>query len=486
MQTAIRTFFEHLNFVITADADDRVIEDAALVVAADRILDVGPTAEVQQRMPVAANDRVVNGTSLGVTPGFVDTHVHLSETLSRAGFPDSLDTRAWVFHWVMPYYGHLTPADERTAVRLAVSEMVRSGTTCFLDMGALTDPRVTVAALGETGIRGITGRHAADVKPDRIPSGWSQSMIDRLFFGSADAALKALEMCVLDLDGYADGRIGCWVNIQGKEPCSPELHIGARRLSERLGVGTTYHISSTAKEAQLSRRKYGLTPIARLEALEGLGEHLVLAHAVAVTEEEIEILQRRKTKVAFCPGASLKLAKGVTLIGRYPEMLGAGVTVSLGTDGVSASGNLNLMRQMHLVAGLFNDARMEPGLIGARRALRMATVDGAKALELDRDIGSVERGKKADFVIFGLDHPEWVPYQDPVQALVWSASPASIKETWVNGKAVFRDGRVLTIPDEASLRQEASERALAIMSRAGLNRTGVPTRTDVYDKVSGS
>ena len=135
--------------------------------------------------------------------------------------------------------------------------------------------------------------------------------------------------------------------------------------------------------------------------------------------------------MAFCPGTSLKLAKGATRIGKYPEMLRAGVTVGLGTDGVSASGNLDLKRQMYLVAGLFKDARMDPEAVGAARALRMATFDGARALGMEGEIGSLEPGKKADFVLFDLDHVEWTPYRDPLQALVWSASsPASGRRGW--------------------------------------------------------
>jgi cytosine/adenosine deaminase-related metal-dependent hydrolase len=463
-----RTYLEHLRFAATADPADRVLEDATLVVDGDRIADLGPASEVGRRLPPRDDDRVVDGSDRGVVPGMVDTHVHLSETLSRAGFPDRLDTRAWVFGWVMPYYGELTAEDEAIAVRLAAAEMLRSGTTCFLDMGALNDPHVTVPILADVGIRAVTGRHAADVKPDPLPSGWSPKMVDHHFFPSATEALAELESCVRDLDGYADGLVRCWVNIQGKEPCSAELHVGARALSERLGVGTTYHIASTMKEADLSEKRYGLRPVARMEELGALGSNLVLAHAVALSDAEIEILARRGVSVAFCPGTSLKLAKGATAIGRYPELLEAGVTVGLGTDGVSASGNLNLMRQMYLAAGLFKDARRDVDLIGARRAFRMATIDGARALHLDRDIGSLEVGKKADLVLFDLNHAEWVPYQDPIQALVWSATTASIRETWVNGRVVYADGHVTTIADEPGLRREARERARDLLGRAGL------------------
>ena len=476
----MRTFLQHLGFAITVDAEDRVVDDAAVVIDDTTIADIGPTDEVLERDPPGPDDRIVDGRGLGVTPGFVDAHVHLSETLSRAGLPDRLDTRAWVFEWMMPYYGELTAEDEVVAVQLAAAEMLRSGTTCFLDMGALNDPRRTVPALIDIGIRGITGRHAADVKPERIPDAWTPRMVEHHFFPSTRAALAELESCVRDLDGAAGGRIRCWVNIQGKEPCSAELHVGARALAERLGVGTTYHIASTRKEADLSEARYGLRPVARMEQLGALGSNLVFAHAVAVTDQEVETIARRGASVAFCPGTSLKLAKGAAAIGRYPEMLEAGVTVALGTDGVSSAGNLSLMRQMHLVAGLFKDARMDPTLIGARTAVRMATIGGARALGLDRQVGSLEPGKKADLVLFDLHHPEWIPYQDPIQALVWSATSASISQTWIDGRAVVAGGRVTTI-DEAALRAEGVERADALMRRAGLSVEDRRLTTSTYE-----
>jgi cytosine/adenosine deaminase-related metal-dependent hydrolase len=139
------------------------------------------------------------------------------------------------------------------------------------------------------------------------------------------------------------------------------------------------------------------------------------------------------------------------------------------------------MRQMYLVAGLFKDARMDPSLLGARRALRMATIEGARALGLDQDIGSLTPGKQADFVVFDLDHPEWVPHQDPIQALVWSATSASILETWVAGRALFKDGSITTIDDEAMLRRDALARAKALLRRAGLGRADVPKEAVLYE-----
>jgi 5-methylthioadenosine/S-adenosylhomocysteine deaminase len=474
------TLIEHLEFALTVDDADTAVRDAALVLDGERIEAVGPSDEVVERYGRESFGRILDGSRRGVVPGFVDTHVHLSETLSRAVFPDNLATRAWVFHWAKPFYAHVGAQDERISVLLGTAEMLRCGTTCFLDMGAQNDPGITVRAAGEVGIRGITGRHAADVKPAEIPPGWTDEMVEHHFFPDARVALEVLEQCVRDWDGYAGGRIRCWVNIEGKEPCSPELHVGARALAERLGVGTTYHIASSIEEARVSERRYGRWPITRIADLGGLGPNLVLAHAVATRDDEIPLLARHDTKVAFCPSTSLKLAKGATAIGRYPELRDGGVTVGLGTDGVSAAGNLNLMRQLYLVSGLFKDARLDAEQIGAREALRMATIEGARALGWDDEIGSLEPGKRADFVLFDLDHFEWIPYDDPLQALAWSASPASVAETWVDGEPLFREGRVVTL-DEAELHAEARERARDIARRAGLDRAATPVTTTLYE-----
>lgn len=472
-----RTLIDNLDFIMTVDANDTQFDHGAILIDDDRIAAIGPREQVVA--DADGLDETLDGRALGAIPGFVDSHVHLSETLSRAAFPDNLGTRAWVFHWAKPFYAHVDADDERLSVLLGTSEMLRSGTTCFLDMGAQNEPGITARAVDEIGIRGIIGRHAADQKPSELPPGWTDEMVDHHFFPNADVALEVLKDAVASWNGYADGRIRCWVNIEGKEPCSLELHVGARALADELGVGTTYHIASSIEEATIARERYGSYPISRIAANDGLGSNLVLAHAVAVLQEEIPVLARSATKVAFCPGTSLKLAKGAAKIGVYPEMMEAGVTVGLGTDGAAASGNMNLMRQLYVVAGLFKDARLDENLLGARRALRMATIDGATALGWDDEIGSLEVGKKADLVLFDLNHHEWTPYADALQALVWSASSASIAQTWVDGRCLYADGRIQTI-DEADLRRHARVAATGVLQRAGLNRAGIPVTTNLY------
>lgn len=469
---------EHLDFALTVDARDTVLTDASVLVRDGQIADIGPSAAVRQRL-AGEPGQVLSGRGRGIIPGLVDAHVHLSETLSRAVFPDVLGTRAWVFHWAKPFYAHVDDEDERVSVLLGIAEMLRSGTTCFLDMGAQNDAGLTARAAASAGMRGIVGRHAADRMPAEIPPGWSAEMLRHHFFPDHQAALEVLAAQVKEWNGYADGRIRCWVNIEGKEPCSLELHVGARQLAAELGVGTTYHLATSIEEARVSERHHGCWPVTRIASAGGLGGNLVLAHAVALTDTEIRLLARAGTSVAFCPSSSLKLAKGATAIGKYPELLAAGVSVGLGTDGVSAAGNLNLHRQVHLMAGLFKDSRLDPELVGARKAVRMATIEGARALGWADQIGSLEVGKQADFVLFDLNHHEWTPYADPLQALVWSASPASIAETWVAGQPLFTDGRIVTI-DEPGLRAEARDRAARIVRRAGLGQH-VPVSTTLYD-----
>lgn len=476
----MKTLIEHLQFLITVDPVDSVLRDAAMVITEDRIADLGTTETVNARHQRASFDQVIDGSQQGMCPGFVDSHVHLSETLSRAVFPDDLDTRTWVFLWAKPFYAHVNSEDEHISALLSCSEMLRSGTTCLLDMGAQNDPGGIVRAMQQAGIRGITGRHAADNRPAKPPPGWSEEMMQHHFFAGPEAALEALGETAARWNNSADGRIRCWINIEGKEPCTLALHVGARALAEKMGVGTTYHLATSIQEARISETKYGKWPIQRIADAGGLGPNLVIAHGVAVTDAEQQLLREHGTKIAFCPGTSLKLGKGATAFGRYPELHQAGVTLSLGTDGVSASGNLSLMRQMYVVAGLFKDSRNDPAVFGARQALRMATINGARALLWDNDIGSLEIGKKADFVLFNLNHIEWTPYADPVQALVWSASPASIEQTWVDGRALFSGGKVHTI-DEPVLFVDARRRAAEITQRAGLSAESIPKSTTLYE-----
>ncbi|MDQ7828061.1 MAG: amidohydrolase [Armatimonadota bacterium] len=475
-----RLLIRDADVVLTVDPQDRVLTAHSIVVEDGRIAALGPTEEIDRRYGETPFDEVIPGRGRLVMPGLVDAHLHFSEQLVRGVFVDTLSTRPWVFNWAKPVYAAMRAEDEYVATLLAGIEMIKTGTTCALDMGAQSDVGAVVRALERVGVRAVTGRHAADRLPERLPPHWTPEMVERHFFPSAEAALGELERCVRQYHGSGGGRIRVWVNIEGKEPCSPELHAGAPALARRLGVGTTYHIASSIEEAQASERRTGKWPVTLLHEWGALQDNLVLAHVVAVRSEEIAYLAEAGTKVAFCPGTALKLAKGATRIGKYPEMLQAGITVALGCDGPSAAGSLDMMRQMYLAAGLFKDARMDPTLIGARQALRMATIDGARALLWDDEIGSVEVGKRADLVLFTLEACDWVPYGDPIQTLVYSASVSSVHTVIIDGRVVMRDRRVLTV-DEHEVYALAREHARRVVERAGIRPGVTPTVSTAYD-----
>ncbi|RQG94852.1 amidohydrolase family protein [Natrarchaeobius chitinivorans] len=469
-----------IDTVLTVDPDDTVLEDVSIVVQGNEIAEIGSASEIAEDYPETDFDEVVDGNDMLLMPGLVDSHFHLSEHLSRGLFPDNLATRPWVFNWAKPYYSSVDEEAEVWSVRMAILEMIKTGTTCFLDMGSQNNTELIVETAAETGMRGVTGRHAADVKPDTIPPYWSEEMVDHHFFDTADDALEALEESVEKWNNYADDRIRCWANIEGKEPCSPELHRGASELAEELGVGTTYHVSSSIEEVEGSEEKYGMWPIERLNEIDALGPNVVLAHAVAIKDREIEMLAEHDTKVAFCPGTTFKLAKGAANIGKYPEMLDAGITVSLGCDGNSAAGSADMHKQMWTVAGLFKDARMDPDMIPASKAIRMATIDGAEALLWDDEIGSVEVGKRADFIMFDTNEIEWTPHHRPIQTTVYSANSHNVKHSIIDGDVVMKDRDVLTM-DEEEIKEQARIHAERTAEKSGLVDGAIPTTTTLYD-----
>lgn len=471
---------ENADHVVTVDEEDRILEDASIVIDNEEIEAIGSADEIAEEYSGQAFDRVIDGNEMLAMPGLIDSHFHLSEHLSRGLFPDNMSTRPWVFNWAKPFYSAVDEEAEPWSIRMACLEMIKTGTTCFLDMGSQHDAGLTIKTAADTGMRGVTGRHAADVKPDNIPPYWSEEMVDHHFFDDADEALAALRESVNEWNNYADGRLRCWANIEGKEPCSPELHAGASELAEELGVGTTYHIASSIEEAEGSEKKYGKWPVERLADIGALGPNVVLAHVVAAKDHEVELLAEHDTKVAFCPGTSFKLSKGAAKIGKYPEMLDAGVTISLGCDGNSAAGSADMFKQVWTVAGLFKDARMNPDLIPASKAIRMGTIDGAEALLWEDEIGSLEEGKKADIIMLDMNELEWTPHHRPDQTLVYSANSHNVKHSIINGNVVMEDREVLTM-DEEEVKEQARVHAERTAEKSGLVDGGIPVETTLYD-----
>jgi 5-methylthioadenosine/S-adenosylhomocysteine deaminase len=216
-----------------------------------------------------------------------------------------------------------------------------------------------------------------------------------------------------------------------------------------------------------SRKTADILPLAVLEAWGVLGPRCKLAHMVHVNEDDIALLARRDVKIAHCPSAALKHVKGLHSHGRFPEMLDAGVTVSLGGDSANGSNHFDMLRLMSLAALAAKDARLDPGVLPPERVLEMATLHGARALGLEAEIGSLEAGKRADLVLFDVDRPEWRPLLDPVANLVHSASSASVHTVMIDGRVVLDAGQVTTV-DEAEVLERAERLARPYLDRAGV------------------
>jgi cytosine/adenosine deaminase-related metal-dependent hydrolase len=444
--------------VLTLDAERRILADGSVLVEGRDIVQVGPAATV---CPPRTPERVIDGRRRLVAPGFVDTHVHLTEHLSRGLMLDDIPVGRYLPDWLLPLYSTVTPEEEQAAAQLACVEMIRTGTTTFCEAGTLFDVSAVADAVEQVGMRAILGRWTWDLAGDAVgPDGDGARTRMRQ---STDAALALTEAMLDKVNGRADGRIGAWPLLLGFGTCSEALMRGAHALAGRHGVGW----GMMQRALHPARPSRDTIPLARLDALGVLGPSTKLAHMVYVDDGDIALLARRGVKIAHCPTAGLKHTKGLAAHGRFPEMVGAGVCVSLGGDSGNGSNHFDMLRLMYLAATLYKDARNDVGVLPAERVLEMGTLRGAEALLLDRQIGSLQPGKRADLVLYDLDTPEWRPLLNPVNNLVYAASGASVRTVLIDGRVVLDEGRLTTL-DEGALYERVERLSRAHVQRAGL------------------
>ena len=439
--------------ILTLDPQRRILADGSVLVDDRNVVQVGPAASVR---PPRTPDRIIDGRGYVVAPGFVDTHVHLTEHLSRGLMLDDVPVSRYLPDWLLPLYSTVTPEEEQAAALLACVEMIRTGTTTFCEAGTLFDVTAVADVVEQVGMRAILGRWTWDLDGQ---GGRMRQTTDEALALTADMLGK--------VNGRAGGRLGAWPLLLGFGTCSEALIRGAHALAGRHGVG--WGMMQSALHP--SRPSRDTIPLTRLDALGVLDARTKLAHMVYVDDADIALLARRGVKIAHCPTAGLKHTKGLASHGRFPEMVDAGVCVSLGGDSGNGSNHFDMLRLMYLAATVYKDARNDVGVLPAERVLEMGTIRGAEALLLDRQIGSIEPGKRADLVLYDLDTPEWRPLLNPVNNLVYAASGASVRTVLIDGRVVLDEGRLTTL-DERAL-YERVER----LSRAHVRRAGVPVES---------
>ena len=435
--------------IVTVDAGRRIFGDGSILIDRGGILEVGPAADVRPPRPP---DRVIDARNLVVTPGFVDTHVHLSEHLNRGLLLDDIPVDRYLPDWLIPLYSVMTAEDEQHAALLAGLEMIRTGTTTFCEAGTLFDVSAVAEAVERLGMRAILGRWTWDLEsgPDRMRQ-------------TTEAALRANED-MLEAINCRGGLVRAWPLLLGFGTCSEALIRGARALADRYGVGWgMMHLASHP-----SRKTRDRLPLATLDAWGVLGPRTKLSHMVYLDDGDIALLARRAVKVSHCPTAGLKHTKGLAAHARVPEMIAGGVCVSLGGDSGNGSNHFDMLRMMYLVANLYKDARLDVRVMPPETVLEMATRRGAEALLMERQIGSIEAGKRADLVFYDRDAPEWRPLLNPLNNLVYAASGASVRSVMIDGRLVLDEGRITTV-DERAVYERVERLAREQVRRAGLS-----------------
>lgn len=427
----------HGGDVLTVDARGTVVRDGAVAVRAGEIVEVGPADRLRAAHTAAEE---IDARGCLVLPGLVNTHAHLAMNLMR-GCADDVTLQGFLDIVVPREAEILSPGTVAAATRAAVAESVRGGVTTALDMYWYHEAAEEVAR--EAGWRLLTGMTFMDVPgvPDGVP------YPERIAAAGAHLAART--------PAPGTRPVLCAHSTYTLEPAQiAEISALARAHDALLHI----HAAENTAEVTVVTEKYGMRPVELLDSLGVLGPDTLLAHAVDLTDDEIALLARTGTPIAHCPVSNLKLGCGVA---RVPELLDAGVTVGLGTDGAVASNTLDLLHVLHMAA-LVHKAGGDPTAVGAEQAVRMATIESARALGLAEQLGSLEAGKRADLIVVGLDRPHLAPRHDPYSTLAYAASAADVRDTVVDGRVLMRDRVLLTVDEERAvrgLREAAAEHA---------------------------
>jgi len=417
----------HADWVLPVDNADRTLTRHSLVVDQGRIVALLPRAEAETQIEASL---VHDLPGQVLIPGLINAHTHAAMSLLR-GIADDLPLMTWLHEHIWPAEARWVDPDfVADGTRLAVLEMLCGGVTCFNDMYFY--PEVTARVCAEAGMRVLAGMIVVD-----FPTRYADSVDSYLERGLA--LYESYRGHALVRTAFAPHSI----YAASREPLER-----VRILADELEVPVHMHLHETREEIVASLREHGERPLARLDQIGLVGPQLVAIHMTQLEEAEIERLALTGSHVVHCPESNLKLASGFCPVAR---LLAAGVNVALGTDGAASNNDLNLLAEMRTAALLAKGVAGSAAAVPAPQALRMATINGARALGIDDEVGSLEPGKAADIVAVDLCSPHTQPIYQVCSQLVYAASSNRITQVWIGGRQVLRDGQPLTLDPAAIL-----------------------------------
>ncbi len=425
--------------IITLDPQNRVLQGSV-------VIENGRIAAIESSASLSASgfDEVIDGQDRVLLPGFVQTHIHLCQTLFR-GAADDLPLIDWLKQRVWPMEAAHTSESLYASARLGIAELIKGGTTCALTMETVNHTDAVFQAVEESGFRATVGKCMMDAGED-VPIELNEATEDSI----AESLLLLKRW-----HGAANGRIRYCFAPRFAVSCSQELLERVAELSRTHGVLIHTHASENREEIAIVEKLTGKRNIHYLYSVGLTGQHIVLAHCVHLDESEMAMLQSSGTHVAHCPSSNLKLASGIA---RVSEMLERGISVSLGADGAPCNNRLDIFTEMRMAA-LLQKVLHGSQSLPALTALQMATLNGARAMGLEDQIGSIETGKRADLVLLNLNSLHTTPKFDLVSAVVYAAETSNVETVIIDGQVVMRKRELLTM-NESDVLLEAEKHSL--------------------------
>lgn len=431
--------------LLTMDSHDSIVR-GDLLIRDGRIASVGASGQTA--------DVVIDAAGCALLPGFVQTHLHLCQTIFR-GAADDLPLLDWLKKRVWPMEAAHDAASVRASARLAVAELIKGGTTCALTMETVNHTEEVFRVVEETGFRATVGKCMMDSGAE-VPGALHED--------TAASIAESLSLLAA-WHGKGEGRIRYCFAPRFALSCTSDLLSQVAKLANERGVMVHTHASENKNECALVESESGLRNVAYLDSLGLSGPHVMLAHCVHLDDAEFETLARTHTNVSHCPSSNLKLGSGIAEISK---MLDQGISVSLGADGAACNNRLDMFTEMRTMA-LLQKAMNGPEAIPAKQALRIATIGGARALGLEKEIGTLEAGKRADVMVVNLAALHSSPSgNDPSSALVYSAETSDVRHVIIDGQLVMKDQVLLSL-DEALVVAEANRERVELMRRAGID-----------------